>query len=132
MIKKIFENSGDSVKTLAKTLFFVCLIIAIFALLIGLSLIIKHDYLSLSELLKMQEMEYIDSIYKDYRFISEPYEGLRLIKLSLFVALFSLSLIPLYAFGELVSSIQLIKQSMRNINNDLLDYDDKLDNLPEL
>lgn len=113
-MSKIFDNPADSVKCIAKFCFYGCLIVAGILFFIGGGRILSaaDEYSPLREVLAYTVDDYARGLAKGYDWYVDGYMGKIQCKTAIYIALASLSSIPLYAFGCLVENVKLIKDKI--------------------
>lgn len=116
-MSKIFDCPGASLKSIAKFLFYACLVLAVILFLIGgikvLSAVDTDGYPTFSEVIAYTAEDYAYGLAKGYDWYVDGYMGKQQCKFAFWVALSSFSAIPLYAFGCLVEDVAEIKEKLK-------------------
>ena len=113
---RIFENIGNTLKIIAKILFYVCLSIGILTLIIGVFRFLGgiDEYTSFAEGMActLEDAIEYDSLYADC------YYGRQTTKLGFFLTISSITALPLYGFGELVNLCSQINLKLKKSNDE--------------
>ena len=115
MEKGFFKIIGKTLKILSQVLFWATLFLSLVLLFYGFFLIAKHDYYTFSEVKEITKTQYFIDLARGLDYKTQPYEGLQFMKISPFLAIFSITALPLYALGSIVDILksQLIIQQRR-------------------
>ncbi|MBE7018418.1 MAG: hypothetical protein E7413_00855 [Ruminococcaceae bacterium] len=111
----IFDDIGETLKKIAKFLFNFCLVVGIVVVVIGVIMFLSglDEFTSFSEGLACT---FADAI-KYENLYATCYYGKVTTKIGFWLALSSLGVIPMYAFGELVNSAKKIKELLSKTDN---------------
>ncbi len=111
----IFNDIGETLKKISKFLFYFCLVIGAIVVVVGVIMFLSgiDEYTSFSEGLNCTLEDAIrwDTLY------ASCYYGKVTTKIGFWIALSSLGVIPMYAFGELVNSAKKIKELLSKTDN---------------
>ena len=111
MDEKIFGNIGNSIKVIAKILFYLCLSIGLLTLIIGVFRFLGgvDEYTSFAEGMActLEDAIEYDALYADC------YYGRQTTKAGFILVLSSISLLPLYGFGELINLCSQINMKIK-------------------
>lgn len=119
----MFRNIGKTLKIVSRMLFVLCLGAGALVLLFGLLKILKNlEYTSLAEAFSISEEQYLYGRLRKNTAITDPYEGVLMMKAAFFIAFSSIAALPMYAFGVVVENLQALVK-----NQDVLA--EKLDGL---
>lgn len=101
MDEKIFDNIGNTLKIMAKILFYFCLIVGLITIITGMFRFLTgiDEYTSFSEGISctLEDAIKYEGLYADC------YYGRQTTKTGFILTLSSISALPLYGFGELIS-----------------------------
>ncbi len=111
----IFSDIGETLKKISKFLFNFCLIIGAIVAVVGAMIFLSgiDEYTSFLEGLACTQEDAIeyDSLY------ASCYYGKVVTKFGFWIAFSSLTVLPLYAFGELVNSAKKSKELLMKLNS---------------
>ena len=110
----MFENPGKAVQRIALFCFFACILIAVFLFIVGGLRILTqvNSSTSFKEVLSYTAEDYAYGLlYESDQYVN-GYEGKMQCKTAIYIALASLSTIPMYAFGRLVEDVGTIKNEL--------------------
>lgn len=85
-------------------------------LLSGLLKVMKHlEYTSFREAFSISEESYRYGRLRNNKRITEPYEGVLMMKASLLIAISSIAALPMYAFGVVVENIRALVKHQEDL-----------------
>ena len=121
----MFENPGKTVQKIAETCFALCLIIAVILFIIGGVRILSEvdSNTTFGEILSYTAEDYARGLSKGYDWLVNGYKGKMQCKTAIYIALGSLSSIPMYAFGCLVEDVAAIREKLRGQEKQNTDND---------
>ncbi len=112
----MFKNIGNTLKILSRILFVLALGAGVIMLLSGLLKVMKHlEYTSFSEAFSISEESYLYGRLRNNKRITEPYEGVLMIKASLLIGISSIAALPMYAFGVVVENIRALVKHQEDL-----------------
>lgn len=121
-MSKIFDNIEDVLMGLAKILFYLLLFGGLLVLVIGFFKVVSacDRFHSFTEVMSWTVEDYTFGISKGLDRYVEGYRGKLMMKGGFYVALSSVSSLPLYGFGHLLQTTNAIKRK-------LYELDEKID-----
>ena len=110
----MFKNPGKAVQNIATFFFFACLFVALLLFMIGCVkiLIAIDEGTTFREVMEYTAGDYVQGLSAGHNWIVYGYEGKTQCKTAIFIALASLPIIPMYAFGCLVEDVATIKKKL--------------------
>lgn len=111
----MFDYIGDTIRNIAKVLFYICFVCGVIVLVIGLFRFMGgvNEYTTFSEALActLEDAIRYESLYAD------AYYGKMQLKIGFYIILSSFTMLPVYAIGELVDSCQEISRNTAELVN---------------
>ena len=111
----MFDYIGDTIRNIAKVLFYICFVCGVIVLVIGLFRFMGgvNEYTTFSEALActLEDAIRYESLYAD------AYYGKMQLKIGFYIVLSSFTMLPVYAIGELVDSCQEISRNTAELVN---------------
>ena len=115
MNDKIFSDIGKTFKKIAKVIFSICVVCGVILIIIGsikfLMGIDKYTTFSDGITCTLEDASKYSSLYKNC------YWGKQIFKIGLIGIISALGMLPLYAFGEIISCIKKIEETLSEIND---------------
>lgn len=112
----MFENIGNTLKSIAKILFYACLAIGGIVLIIGIFRFVSglDEYVSFSEAMACTLADAIkyDTLYADC------YYGRQMVKIGFIMQISSITTLPLYGFGELINMCSQIISKLKKSDDE--------------
>lgn len=110
----IFDNIEETLKKIAKFLFFLLLIGGVLILLIGLIKVIGQcdEYTPFSEIIGYTIEDYTRGVRNGYEWYVEGYKGKVMMSYGFCIAISCFAVLPLYGFGVLIEKIKDIEKEV--------------------
>lgn len=122
MSEFLFDNVEEALKKVAKICFYILLVVGVGMVVIGFFKVIAQcdgGYPTFGEVMAYTLEDYAYGLSKGYDWYVEGYKGKTMMSTGFYMAIASLSALPMYGFGVLIEEIKNIRklQEKKNTEN---------------